>query len=348
MKLWKVFVHYFVPNERNTYKPLFLRLEVAGFVIAVIIGLFALSVATQRVLVTSNSPQVAAVVVSTLVDLANADRQQNDLPSLTPNAQLQEAAQLKANDMASKGYFAHESPDGRDPWYWFSQAGYNFVYAGENLAVYFSDSDAVNTAWMNSPEHRANILSDHFTQIGIATAEGMYEGKETTFVVQEFGSPAAVAVAPEPDLSSAPAAPAVVSTQPAAPVATAETPKVEGASIQPPQVKVISQDQNFIAVENMNVPAPTLAQASAPSVTVPTSDPITLFFLKFITSPESDLIDAYEFIAGVIALALILEVGVELKRQHPHRIALGLSLVSLMLVLVFVGHVFVFGQLQIV
>ena len=48
------------------------------------------------------------------------------------------AAQAKADDMATKGYFAHTSPDGKNSWYWFKQAGYTFTYAGENLALDFS------------------------------------------------------------------------------------------------------------------------------------------------------------------------------------------------------------------
>jgi len=48
----------------------------------------------------------------------------------------------------------------------------DFTYAGENLAVDFSDSQDVTTAWLNSPEHRANIMDTHFTQFGIAIATG--------------------------------------------------------------------------------------------------------------------------------------------------------------------------------
>ena len=220
------FVHYFVPHKRNSYRPLFLRIEMVSATAALIVVLFVGASVADHLLATSGSPQVAAVVAATLVDLANTDRAQNGLPVLAVNPVLQAAAQLKANDEAAKSYFAHVSPDGQDPWYWFTQAGYDFTYAGENLAVYFSDSDAVNTAWMNSPEHRANILSDHFTEIGIATAEGMYQGQETTFVVQEFGAPAAsIASASKSSapqtapLAAATPAPSAANTAPVAVVA---------------------------------------------------------------------------------------------------------------------------------
>jgi uncharacterized protein YkwD len=333
-RLSKKFKHYFIPHKGNKFKPLFLRIETVGATTALILVLFFGAAAADHFLVTSSSPQVAAVVASTLVDLANTDRTQNGLPG------------LKADDEAAKSYFAHTSPDGQDPWYWFAQAGYHFTYAGENLAVYFSDSDAVNTAWMNSPEHRANILNDHFTEIGIATAQGMYQGQETTFVVQEFGTPAAVAVhtinsALQAAVASAPAASAAV---------TGGTPSVKGASIKEAPVHVLEQTPTFIAVENTDAPAPDLAPAGVPREVsaAATTNPIQTTLLKFVTSPQTDLDFVYTIIGAIVALALILEVAIEVRRQHPHRIAMGLSLISLMIILVYVGHTLVAGQLMIV
>jgi len=91
--------------------------------------------------------------------------------------------------MASKGYFAHYSPSGLSPWYWFTKAGYSYKKAGENLAVNFKDSDDVVRAWMNSPTHKANIVKEGYTEIGIGIAEGVYQGKKATFVVQLFAAP---------------------------------------------------------------------------------------------------------------------------------------------------------------
>src|SRR3989344_546950 len=123
-----------------------------------------------------------------LIELANDDRAGINLAPLKINPVLVLAAELKAQDMALKNYFAHTSPEGLSPWYWFDKAGYNFAYAGENLAIDFSESANVNAAWMNSPGHRANILNKNFTEIGIATAKGYYQGRETIFVVQLFES----------------------------------------------------------------------------------------------------------------------------------------------------------------
>ena len=132
---------------------------------------------------------LANVLSSTLIDLANDSRKEEKLSKLNSNDLLIEAAQLKANDMAEKGYFAHNSPDGSKPWYWLDQAGYQYKNAGENLAVNFTESEDVHNAWLRSPTHRANIFRNNFTEIGIATAEGYYKGQKATFVVQFFGEP---------------------------------------------------------------------------------------------------------------------------------------------------------------
>jgi hypothetical protein len=69
------------------------------------------------------------------------------------------------------------------------------VHAGENLAIHFTDSGDVVQAWMDSPTHRANIMNGNYTEIGVGTAEGTYEGFDTVYVVQLFGTPARPTVA---------------------------------------------------------------------------------------------------------------------------------------------------------
>lgn len=132
---------------------------------------------------------LSAVLPGALTVLTNNARAENQAPALSENALLDQAATLKAQDMAAKGYFAHTSPEGKTPWYWFNAVGYHYVYAGENLAVNFTDSADVTAAWMNSPTHRANIVSDHYTEVGTGVATGTYKGREAVFVAQDFGSP---------------------------------------------------------------------------------------------------------------------------------------------------------------
>ena len=164
-----------------------MRILVTGLI------LVTLAVAASNVPIISRGLSItAAVIASALVDLTNADRTANQLSTLTVSPALTAVAQMKANDMAAKGYFAHVSPEGLSPWHWFRQGGYTFIYAGENLAIDFTESVDVERAWLNSPKHRENILGAQFTEIGIAVATGTYQGKQTVFVAQMFGTPARV------------------------------------------------------------------------------------------------------------------------------------------------------------
>lgn len=204
--------------------------------IALVISLVALGIMSQAHYIVSRVPSVAAVISSVLVELANADRSAQGLATLTVSPTLTEVARAKAEHMAAHQYFAHTAPDGTTPWHWFKEKNYQFLYAGENLAIDFSESTDVNRAWMQSPTHRANIVGTQFSEIGIATVDGMYQGRPTTYVVQVFGTPApqpkAPVRAPEPkkkepeepvrtepqvrtlNESATPSAPAVATTLP--------------------------------------------------------------------------------------------------------------------------------------
>ena len=152
---------YFIPHKGNDHKPHILRWEATIVILSAILLIETLFFA-QVFLIGKNTNFLAAVISNVIVDKTNAERIDIDLSSLATNDLLELAAQLKANDMAKKGYFAHETPEGYDPWYWLEQSGYNFAAAGENLAVNFTDSEDVVSAWMDSDGHRANILNNKY------------------------------------------------------------------------------------------------------------------------------------------------------------------------------------------
>lgn len=181
-----------VPQKGNDYKPHLLR-RTGVLVVAIIsVAVFTFGFLQRTLLFTD---KMLATIYPTLVaTLSNKNREEASLPDLKYSPLLEEAARLKAEDMKIRGYFAHVSPDGIDPWHWIKLAGYNYEYAGENLAINFSDSADVTKAWMESPGHRANILSNHFTEVGISTVKGYVNGRETVFVVQMFGSPSPYAM----------------------------------------------------------------------------------------------------------------------------------------------------------
>ncbi len=130
-----------------------------------------------------------------LLILTNRERLKNgDLP-LSPNEKLQSAASVKAKDMFAKNYWAHNSPNGETPWVFIKNAGYNYTYAGENLARGYTSSEDIVKAWMASPEHRANMLSKNYRDVGFAVEEGTLRGEQTVLVVEMFGGKSRGAVA---------------------------------------------------------------------------------------------------------------------------------------------------------
>ncbi len=147
----------------------------------------------QIYVVFNKSGLLADVLPAVLTSLTNEDRAKNNAAPLEQNELLNKAAQLKAEDMASRGYFSHTTPEGNLPWYFLDKVGYKYSFAGENLAINFFDSEDVARAWMNSPTHRANVIKKDFTEIGIGVASGTYQGKNTIFVAEFFGTPLAAA-----------------------------------------------------------------------------------------------------------------------------------------------------------
>ncbi len=170
----------------RTWHILRIALAITGLVVLFFSGIFPIE--NYLALVPSNA-LTASVVPSDVATLTNTNRIEKGLPALTINPLLSQAAQRKAEDMAQHSYYAHISPDGKSPLYWLQQVGYKYLNAGENLVIDRTTSEDAVSAWMNSPDHRENILRPQFTEFGIGVAEGVYDGQPTIFIVQEFGTP---------------------------------------------------------------------------------------------------------------------------------------------------------------
>lgn len=134
---------------------------------------------------------------SSLLSDTNIQRSGDHEQPLALNQQLSAAAQAKANDMAQRNYWSHNSPDGRTPWSFITAAGYNYQAAGENLAYGFGNAGDAVSGWMNSPTHRANILNANYKDVGFGVTESPnYQGQgPETIVVAEYGTPAEAAPA---------------------------------------------------------------------------------------------------------------------------------------------------------
>lgn len=145
---------------------------------------------TSTPLPTPSKTPNAALTASEIISLTNAARNQNgNLTPLAENSTLDKVAEARLNDMFQKQYFDHVSPAGVKPWDWATQFGYRFVSFGENIAMgTYETSQAMVTGWMNSPGHRANILSTGYKEIGVAVGQGIFNGRKIWIGVQDFGT----------------------------------------------------------------------------------------------------------------------------------------------------------------
>ncbi len=117
-----------------------------------------------------------------MLRLLNIERTKKGLPSLKVNEPMRRVARAHCADMFERGYFSHYTPDGLSPFDRMEQAGIEYRAAGENLA-YAPDVEIAHDGLMNSPGHRANILSENFGQVGIGVMNAGIYGR---MFCQEF------------------------------------------------------------------------------------------------------------------------------------------------------------------
>lgn len=183
----KLLYNFFIPHQGNNHKPHAVRHKTLHSLSLSLLMLKVLALVFLFGLYPSPA-QFSTITSARIVELVNETRQEEGLLPLKVNPLLIKAAQKKAQDMITKDYFAHNSPDGTTPWEWFKQVGYEYTYAGENLAINFVTAEDAFSAWLASPSHRANILNPNYQEIGVAVAVGEIDGQESTLLVQLFGT----------------------------------------------------------------------------------------------------------------------------------------------------------------
>lgn len=180
--------HLFFPHESNNHRARLLHPSSILTLIAIFFGFQVFITQVSR-----SYPQIlgytaAQISPEEVIKLTNDQRQANGLQPVKMDPELNVAAAAKAADMFARDYWAHVSPIGTQPWYFITSAGYSYRYAGENLARDFSSPQSVVQAWMDSPSHRDNLLNPKYQDIGLAVVDGKLDGRETTLVVQMFGT----------------------------------------------------------------------------------------------------------------------------------------------------------------
>ncbi|MDJ0708478.1 MAG: CAP domain-containing protein [Leptolyngbyaceae cyanobacterium MO_188.B28] len=219
-------------------------------------------------------PEAEVNLITEVLQLTNNERAQAGLDPLTLDLQLSQAAYNHSVDMAHHDYFGHTGSDGSASWNRITAAGYEYQTAAENIAAGYPTAATVFQAWMNSPEHRSNILNPNFDHVGI----GYYKYDNDTGVnnfyrywTQDFGARLPGSTPPElapqePQASQ----PALV--EPAPPENSAPQP----TSIEPsPPETPIAQPTQSEASESANLnpesaqPEPSEASANLNPVSTP-------------------------------------------------------------------------------
>lgn len=180
--------HLFVPRHTNNFRARILHHSQLSILIFAILLFSILTFVVKK-----TNPEILGISYSIteeeLLNYTNNARIQNGGNVLQLSGELSDAARRKAQNMFEKNYWAHFAPDGTSPWSFIKSSGYEYSYAGENLAKGFVSSQDVVNAWMGSPSHKENLLSSKYKDLGFAVAEGNLEGEETVLVIQMFGAP---------------------------------------------------------------------------------------------------------------------------------------------------------------
>lgn len=348
-KAVSVFKHIFIPHEANEYKPHFFR---GAVVIAIVsLSIFLLGVSVGNSFFLKKTVLGASVTASVLVDLANDSRLSYNEQPLVRNITLDRAAQMKGEDMVLNGYFAHDSPTGVTPWHWFKKAGYVFLYAGENLAINFSDSQDVNNAWLNSPKHRENLLNGKFKEVGMATVEGRYKNSETIFVVQMFGTPAKalsqtnkspVTASPTSALSTGSSTTVAVNTVPqvkgettnnVVPTTTLSDSTSSSVGFNEPTIIALSDSNDVAIVKNTDNVTP-LEITMVENYETP-------WYGKFLFNGSSYIDILYKILCVIVVVALFTMIFIEVRRQHYKHIAYGVILLLVIVILMYANKTFI-------
>ena len=161
-----------------------------------------------------------------LLASSNQRRAASGVANLSANSALNQAAQAKANDMVTRNYWSHNTPDGQSPWTFILNAGYSYAKAAENLAYGYTTSADVVTGWMNSQPHRVNLLDSGYLDVGFGYANSPNfnnDGPQTVVVAMYARSNNVPAPTPAPS-QSATTKPAPTPTKASSSTVTTPTP----------------------------------------------------------------------------------------------------------------------------
>lgn len=301
---------YFVPHEENNYHPHILhtkRIVLYGGVGLLVKGIVVLAVLAVPLGAFMAEDALEAQSVQ-IISLTNDLRVQQGAQPLSVVRALSSSSRGKARDMAGNQYFNHSGPDGQRLTSWIRREGYDYDVVGENLAMGFFSAEQVVGAWTKSGTHYANLVDKDFKDIGVGVVSGEYDGAQTIFVAQHFASPRIPPVSQKKKVSTR--------------GAVAVQPSRNGA-----RAPALSSDVRGTKESRTDGTPVSRIERIGPT-------PIEKYtYAKSLGSTISHAFTASHWIyMGLIVLfgiALILNIAIEMKKQHPHVIAQTLALIGL-------------------
>ncbi len=342
-KIKAVFVPVFVPVEENQFLPKALNAKYLFWYGAGLLLVKILIVGSILILPSTNF--YSSIAAERLAYLINQERQSQNLEPLSFNATLNSTANLKINDMLAQDYFEHISPAGIAPWFWFKQAGYNYEYAGENLAMDFFDTDKVFAAWMNSPTHRDNILNPNYREMGLAVKAGQVQDHEATLAVLVFGSQAQtktiaktspsppaqpkVSATPQPTMTPA----TTVSIQPTTPAAS---PQIIGQQSVLPSPAAAPTPEQIAMKTTLGNQTGNFNQPITEQETVINTGYAPQVLGAFVSKSDEIFKSLYLYFTLFLSLALLVNIFVKIKVQYWPTISATTFIILLATALIFI------------
>lgn len=321
-KKWKrKLKHYFIPHEENDHKPISLRSKKL-LSYAIVLVLIKLAVTGFLFFYYPSPAELANIVTSKIIELANAERAKNGIPLLQVDPALNKFAVNKAQDMIDRAYFSHETPEGKKPWQWIDREEYDYVYAGENLAMDFTSAELIHQAFMKSPTHRKNILNPKYKNMGVAVVSGQMNGRETDILVQFFATRRS-------QLASLAAVQESTGKVERSKVIKTPTPSTEKVLGQEKEIVPKKEDEDFSEFKS----------SISPGIIVVTTETSSHLSLVDKVIEYSNII----FIAFLVFISMILflNVVIKIKVQHPKLILQSLAVIALVVALILVKFHFI-------
>lgn len=157
-KTYDVYSDGTVGNTKTTTKKKF---DTSGFN-----GTYSSMKSEASSLVNSNNSSLQSVF-----NHVNEYRSELNVVPVSFDKELSVLATVRALEIGWADKFSHTRPDGRDCFSIFSDSGYRYTTAGENIASGYSNADSVSEGWKNSSGHYKNMVDSSFTKIGVGYAK---------------------------------------------------------------------------------------------------------------------------------------------------------------------------------